>query len=116
MNTETKWLDAPDESGLWCRLEKDGSVTRPFWVENQGCYGTGGIKYARIPYTMPEPPKREFKPIEVQRELYGPLTVCVISNVHGASIVVGHHRIYPKPARELIQAIESALAFIEENQ
>ena len=116
MNTETKWLDVPDKAGLWCRLYKDGTVGKPFWVAYPRNYYACVFKYAHVPHTMPEPPKREFEPIEVQRELCGSLTVRVISDVNGASIAVGNHRIYPQPARELIQAIESAIAFVEDNQ
>ena len=64
MNTETKWLDAPDCDGLWVSLFTDGSMSNPRWTKANEHNAMIGLKYARIQYEMPEPPKREFEPIQ----------------------------------------------------
>ena len=118
MNTETKWLDAPDCDGLWVSLYTDGSMSIPRWVKANDHNAMIGLKYARIQYEMPEPPKREFEPITIKSPapaLWG-MRVEVGEGLIRLFARGRYIQACPQHVRELVQAIESACTFLEENQ
>jgi len=117
MSTETKWLDVPDEDGLWVSMY-NCTMSKPRWHRAKDIESVSGIKYTRIHYETPDPPKREFEPITIKPPAH-PLWGMRVEVREGLIRLFARGRYIqacPQHVRELVQAIESACTFLEENQ